>query len=96
MFGNLVEGAGCVRGQGQEWMGCLLDDVRAFGFNADQWWMTTQSRMGGMPQGGGTRRGRTFHGEIDRCRESQGWTKARISMPERDDDGKDQGQDGPK
>ena len=28
---------------------------------------------GGMTQNGGTR-GRTFHGEMDRCRESQGWT----------------------
>ena len=42
---------------------------------------------GGMVQDGGTR-GRTFHGEIDRCRESRGWTTACSSMPERD--GKDQ------
>ena len=31
---------------------------------------------GGMAQDGGTR-GETFHGEMDRCRESQGWTIAR-------------------
>ena len=24
-------------GAGNEWMGCLLDDLRAFGINADQW-----------------------------------------------------------
>ena len=30
---------------------------------------------GGMAQGGRTR-GETFHGEIDRCGESQGWTTA--------------------
>ena len=42
----------------------------------------------GMAQDGG-RRGGTFHGKMDRCRESQGWTTACSSMPERD--GKDQG-----
>ena len=45
---------------------------------------------GGMAQSGGTRGG-TFHGEMDRCRESQGWTTACSGMPERD--GKDQGED---
>ena len=29
--------AGYVRGQEKEWMGCFLDDLRAFGINADQW-----------------------------------------------------------
>ena len=37
MFVELVGGAGSVRGQGKEWMGCFLDDLRAFGINADQW-----------------------------------------------------------
>ena len=36
MFGELVGGAGCVGGQEKEWMGCFLDDLRAFGINADQ------------------------------------------------------------
>ena len=40
-----------------------------------------------MAQNGGTR-GETSHGEMDRCRESQGWTAACSGMPERD--GKDQ------
>ena len=35
----------------------------------------------------GRLRGGTFHGEMDRCRENQGWTTARSGMPERD--GKD-------
>ena len=48
---------------------------------------------GGMAQDGGTRQG-MFHGEMERCRESQGWTTACSSMPERD--GKDQGEDSPK
>ena len=30
-------GAGCVGRQEKEWMGCFLDDLRAFGTNADQW-----------------------------------------------------------
>ena len=37
MFGELVRGAGCVGGQEKEWMGCFLDDRRAFGINTDQW-----------------------------------------------------------
>ena len=36
-------------------------------------------------------RDRTFHGEIDRCRESQGWTTTCSCMPECA--GKDQGED---
>ena len=47
----------------------------------------------GMAQNGETRDG-TFRGEMDRCRESQGWTTACSGMPERD--GKDQGKDSPK
>ena len=35
-------GAGCVGGQENEWMGCFLDDLRAFGINADQWTTATQ------------------------------------------------------
>ena len=32
MFGDMVGGAD----QEKEWMGCFLDDLRAFGINADQ------------------------------------------------------------
>ena len=39
-------------------------------------------------------RGGTFHGEMDRCRKSQGWTTACSGMPERD--GKNQEEDSPK
>ena len=46
-----------------------------------------------MAQNGGTRGG-TFHGEMDRCRENQGWTAACSGMRERD--GKDQGEGSPK
>ena len=37
MFGEIVEGAGCVGGQGKLWVRCFLDYLRAFGINADQW-----------------------------------------------------------
>ena len=46
-----------------------------------------------MAQDGGTGGG-AFHGEMYRCRESQGWTTACRSMPERD--GQHQGEDSPK
>ena len=42
MFGELVRGAGCVGGQENELMGCFLDDLRAFGINADQWTAAAQ------------------------------------------------------
>ena len=44
MFQELVGGAGCVGGQEKEWMGmgCFLDDLRAFGINADQWTTAAQ------------------------------------------------------
>ena len=42
MFREMVGGAGCVEGQKKEWMGCFLDDLRAFGINADQWTATAQ------------------------------------------------------
>ena len=47
MFGELVGGAGCVGGQGKEWMGCFLDDLRAFGINADQWTTALRTRGNG-------------------------------------------------
>ena len=32
-------------GQEKEWMGCFMDDLRAFGINVDQW--TTAAQDGG-------------------------------------------------
>ena len=43
MFGEMMRGAGCVGGQEKEWMGCFLDDLRAFGINADQWTTAAQN-----------------------------------------------------
>ena len=42
MFGEIVGCAGCVGDQEKEWMGCFLDDLRAFGINADQWTTAAQ------------------------------------------------------
>ena len=42
MFGEMVGGADCVGGKGKEWMWCFLDDLRAFGINADQSTTATQ------------------------------------------------------
>ena len=42
MFGELVESASCVGGQEKEWIGCLLDDLRALGINADLWTTAAQ------------------------------------------------------
>ena len=44
IFGEMVGGAGCVGGQEKEWMGCFLDDLRAFGINADQWTTAAQDK----------------------------------------------------
>ena len=47
IFGEMVGGAGCVGGQEKEWMGCFLDDLRAFGINADQWTTAAQDEGNG-------------------------------------------------
>ena len=43
MFGELVGGADCMGGREKEWMGCFLDDLRAFGTNTDQWMTAAQN-----------------------------------------------------
>ena len=92
IFGELVGGAGCVGRQGKKWMGCFLDDLKSFRYQRQPVYDSSQGR-GGMAQDGGTRCV-TFHGENDRCRESQGWTAVCSSTPERDR--KDQGGHSPK
>ena len=42
MFGEMVKGADCVGGMEKEWMGCFMDDLRAFSINADQWTTAAQ------------------------------------------------------
>ena len=82
MFGESVGGAGCVGGQDKEWMGCFLDDLKSFRHQRRPVDGCSRGR-GGMAQNGRARGG-TFHGEMDRCRENQGWTTACSGMPERD------------
>ena len=72
---------------------CFLDDpTQCFWYQRRPMDDCSPGR-GIMAQNSGTRGG-TFHSEIVRRRESQGWTTACSRMPERD--GKDQGEDSPK
>ena len=42
IFGELVGGVGCVADQEKDWIGCFLNDLRAFGINADEWMIPAQ------------------------------------------------------
>ena len=42
IFEELVRGTGCMGGQEKKWMECFLDDLRAFGINADKWTTAAQ------------------------------------------------------
>ena len=91
MFGELVRGVGCVgatkkSGWGLSW---TTSEPSASTPTSGR----LQPRTRGSGAGPGTRGG-TFHGEMDRCRESQGWTMACSSMTQCD--GKDHGEDSPK
>ena len=85
MFGEMVGGAGCVGGQGKEWMGCFLDDLRAFGINADQW--TTAAQDEGEWCETAEQKGRNISWR-------NGSLQRKPRLPERD--GKDQEEDSPK
>ena len=43
IFEELVADADCVGGQEKEWIGCFLDDLRAFGISAEQWTTAAQN-----------------------------------------------------
>ena len=81
-----------VGGQQTEWKGCFLDNLTAFGINAAQRLQPRKGEWHKRRQNKGN--GGTFQGEMDRCRESQGWITACSRMLERD--GKDQVEDSPK
>ena len=85
MFGELVGGAGCVGGQEKEWIGVFPGRPQRFRHQRRPVDNCSPGR-GRVAQNGGTRAG-TFHVEIDRCRESQGWTTACSRMPKRDGKG---------
>ena len=45
MFGEMERDAGSVGGQEKEWIGCFLDDVRAFfGIDTDQWTIAARDK----------------------------------------------------
>ena len=39
-----IGGRGLHEGQEKEWLGCFLDDLRAFDINADQWTTAAQAK----------------------------------------------------
>ena len=56
-------------GKAKQWIGCFLDDLRAFGINVDQW--TTAARDEGEWRNTAEQEaGRLMAEWIDRCRES--------------------------
>ena len=69
-----------VGGKEKEWMGVLPGQLQSFRHQSRPADNCSPGR-GEMVQSGGTRGG-TFHGEINRCRENQGWTTACSRMPE--------------
>ena len=82
MLRELMGGAACVGGRKKSGWGVS--------------WMTSELSVL-TPTSGRLQpamRGGAFHGKMDRCRESQGWTTVRSSMPEHD--GNDQGEESPK
>ena len=87
-----MEGAGCVGGAGKRVDGVFPGQPQSFRHQRRPVDDYSLGR-GGMAQNGGTRGG-SFHGEMDGCKESQGWTTACCRMLE--SDGKDQGEDCPK
>ena len=92
MFGELVGGAVPAGGQEKEWMGCLLDDLRAFGIETDQWRIAAQDAEEWhkrVIQGA-----EFFMTKWIAAEESQDCNAACSSMPERD--GKDQREGSPK
>ena len=72
-------------GQEKEWMRCFLDDLRAFGINADQW--TTQSRTRGNDagrrnKGGGTRGVERFMAEWIAAEKARARLRHAVACPD--------------
>ena len=82
----------CRRNPGKLYKTFSLDDLRAFGINADRW--TTAAQDEGEWRRTAEQGAKHFMAKWILCRESQGWTTVCSGMPERD--GKDQGEDSPK
>ena len=82
MFGEMVGGHGLCGRPGKRVDGVFPGRSQSFRYQRRPVDDCSPGR-GGMTQLGRTRGG-TFHGEMDRCRENQGWTTACSGMPERD------------
>ena len=74
-------------------MECLLDDLRAFGMNTDQWTTAAPTTRGNDARPRNKGRAVSWR-NWSLQRKGLGWTTACSSMLERD--GKDQGEDSPK
>ena len=85
-FGELVGG------QEKEFMGCLLDDLRVFGFDPDKRTIAAQDEGEWLRTAKTS--GREFHDEMDRGKESQGSITACRNILE--GDGKDRREGSPK
>ena len=79
MFGEMGGGRGLCGGPGKRVVGVLPGQSQSFRHQRRPVDDCSPGR-GGMTQNGKTR-GRTFDGEMDRCRESQGWTTACSEEP---------------
>ena len=79
MFVELVGGASCVGGQEKEWMGCFLDDLIAFGINADQW--TTAAKDEGEWRKTAKQGAEHFMAKWIAAEKARGWTTACSSIP---------------
>ena len=89
MFGEMGWGRGLCGGPGKRVDGAFPGRPPSFRHQRRQVDDCSPGR-GRMTHEGRTRGG-TFHGETNRCRESQSWTTVCSGVPERD--GKDQGKD---
>ena len=81
MIGEMVGGAGCVGGQENEWMGCVLDDLtQSFRHHRRPVTDDCSPGRGGMAQNSRTRGG-TFHGKMNRCRKPKAALRHAVVCP---------------
>ena len=85
-------GGGLCGDQGKEWMGCFLDDLRAFGVNADQW--TTAAQDEGEWRRTAEQETEHFMAKWIATEKARAGLRHAGRMSERG--GKDQGEDSPK
>ena len=72
-----IGGRGLHEGQAKEWLGCFLDDLRAFDINADQWKTAAQAK------GIAAEKARAGLRHAEGCPTVVGWSKDRIVQNKR-------------